>query len=189
MSLHVPSFDLALLSAVFLASVALLLARRPRAASPSLRTWTLGVWLGLGALATFGSAADSTAAAAVGRALLFASVAGMTAAVRQGFTGQALAGSEPWIAGAGALAAALSAWLPLPLSGFILGGVLAVVSGAGAVFLLARWRDLAGGVRGLAGVLLLTAALALWLGAQPRPSRCPGGTCWPCPCSRAPWPS
>lgn len=167
MTLHLPSFDLALLSAVFLVSVALLLARRPRAASPSLRTWTLGVWLGLGALATLGSAGSSLAAAAVGRVLLFASLTGMTVAVRQGFTGQALAPREIGLAAAGALASALALGLPLPLSGFILGGVLAVVPGAGAVFLLARWRDLPGGVRGLAAVLGLTALLALWLGAQP----------------------
>jgi len=167
MTLHLPSFDLALLSAVFLVSVALLLARRPRAASPSLRTWTLGVWLGMGALATLGSAGGSAGAAAVGRVLLFASLVGMTVAVRQGFTGQALAPRERWLAAAGALAAGLAVGLPLPLSGFILGGVLALVPGAGAVFLLARWRDLPGGVRGLAAVLALTSALALWLGVQP----------------------
>jgi diguanylate cyclase (GGDEF)-like protein len=167
MNLHLPSFDLALLSAVFVVSVALLLARRPRAASPSLRTWTLGVWLGMGALATLGSAGASLAAAAVGRVLLFASLVGMTVAVRQGFTGQALGTRERWLAGAGALVAALVVGLPLPLSGLILGGVLAMVPGAGAVFLLARWRDLPGGVRGLAAVLGLTAALALWLGVQP----------------------
>lgn len=166
MRVHLPSFDLALLSAVFLVSVALMLARRPREASPSLRTWTLSTWLGLGALATFGSAGDSAAAAAVGRALMLASVTGMAAAVRQGFTGRILAPWEAGMASAWGLAAAYSAWMPGPWAGWVLGGALAAVSGAGALFLLARWRDLAGGVRGLAGLLLLTAAWALWLGAH-----------------------
>lgn len=166
MRVHLPSFDLALLSAVFLVSVALMLARRPREASPSLRTWTLSTWLGLGALATFGSAGDSAAAAAVGRALMLASVTGLAAAVRQGFTGRILAPWEAGMAGAWGLAAALSPWMPGPWAGLVLGVGLAAVSGAGAVFLLARWRDLAGGVRGLAVLLLLTAAWALWLGTR-----------------------